>query len=80
MGWRKRPPGEGGGYLEDLALGCHFWPALVLGFSILVLFRHSRVRQSRLRSPRAAGGSHLPTQGAGVDVVSVDGTPGLSDG
>jgi hypothetical protein len=66
MGWRKRPPGEGGGYLEDLALGYHFWPVLVLSVSILLLFRHSRVRQSRLRSPRAAGGSNFPTQGGGV--------------
>jgi hypothetical protein len=29
MGWRKRPPGEGGSYLEDFALGCIVWPILV---------------------------------------------------
>jgi hypothetical protein len=28
MGWRKRPPGEGGGYLEDFARGCIVWPIL----------------------------------------------------
>jgi hypothetical protein len=39
MGWRKRPPGEGGGYLEDIALGCTFWPILACaGCGLLVLF------------------------------------------
>jgi hypothetical protein len=38
MGWRKRPPGEGGGYLEDLALGCILWPILgTILSSLLVL-------------------------------------------
>jgi hypothetical protein len=30
MGWRRRPPGEGGGYLEDFALRCPFWPVVTL--------------------------------------------------
>jgi hypothetical protein len=44
MGWRKRPPGEGGGYLEDLALGCNWWPTLALAvLTVLVLSRRTRV-------------------------------------
>jgi hypothetical protein len=63
MGWRKRPPGEGGGYLEDIALRCTFWPLLALGFfSLLVLFRHTAVPASAIRSWRVAGGT-FPTQG-----------------
>jgi hypothetical protein len=63
MGWRKRPPGEGGGYLEDIALGCTFWPILALGlFGLLVLSRHTAVRESAIRSKRVAGGT-FPTQG-----------------
>jgi hypothetical protein len=63
MGWRKRPPGEHGGYLEDIALGCTFWPILALGsFGLLVLSRHTAVRESAIRSKRVAGGT-FPTQG-----------------
>jgi hypothetical protein len=63
MGWRKRAPGEGGGYLEDIALGCTFWPLLALGvFGFLVLSRHRAVPDSAIRSRRVAGGT-FPTQG-----------------
>jgi hypothetical protein len=63
MGWRKRPPGEGGGYLEDIALGCTFWPLLGLGlFALLVLSRHRAVPASAIRLQRVAGGT-FPTQG-----------------
>jgi hypothetical protein len=66
MGWRKRPPGEGGGYLEDFALGCTFWPILALGlFSLLVLSRHTSAPASAIRSKRVAGGT-FPTQGGDV--------------
>jgi hypothetical protein len=66
MGWRKRPPGEGGGYLEDIALGCTFWPLLALGlFALLVLSRHRAVPASGICSQRVAGGT-FPTQGGGV--------------
>jgi hypothetical protein len=37
MGWRKRPPGEGGGYLEDIALGCIVWPILASTLSLLLV-------------------------------------------
>ncbi len=31
MGWRKQPPGEGGGrWLEDVALGCLAWPVFAV--------------------------------------------------
>jgi hypothetical protein len=66
MGWRKRPPGEGGGYLEDIALGCTFWPILALGLlSLLVLSRHTPVPSPAIRSKRVAGGI-FPTQGGDV--------------
>ena len=65
MGWRKRPPGEGGGYLEDIALGCSFWPVLTLiAVSVLMLFRLTDERGPKVRSQRVAGGSPpFPTQG-----------------
>jgi hypothetical protein len=66
MGWRKRPPAEGGGYLEDIALGRTFWPILALGLlSLLVLSRHTAVPAPAIRSKRVAGGT-FPTQGGDV--------------
>jgi hypothetical protein len=58
MGWRKRPPGGDGGYLEDLARGCILWPTLAAILSLLlVLSWRSRARAAALRSPWAAGGT-----------------------
>jgi hypothetical protein len=65
MGWRKRPPGEGGGYLEDLALGCNWWPTLALAvLTVLVLSRRTRHEgRSYARRGWRVDTHFFPTQG-----------------
>jgi hypothetical protein len=36
MGWRKQPPGQGGGWFEDIASSCIVWPVLAAALLIVL--------------------------------------------